>query len=1213
MSSNNHPEKLKKYEYLYNSMNQGVVYQNAEGHITDANPAAQRLLGVSLDQLQGRESIDPRWKAIKEDGSDFPGEKHPAMRSLKTGETIKNEIMGIYHPQKDSHVWILVSAEPVFEDHSDEPVEVYTTFTDITERVISEKQLKHQTELQIILTDISGSFINTRDFTADNVINHSLEKLGEYLNADRIYIFDYEHEIKNIRNTYEWCNKGIEPQIENLQETPFSEAEEWVEAHFRGETLNIPDVFELDEDDDTRQFLEPQGIKSIITVPVFDNDQCIGFVGVDSVADHKIYGDIDEKILRIYAQLLVNLYKQKSAQKEISEKQSFLEDIFESTNSLIATKSTDGKYLLVNRKWTETTGLTAEKCIGKTDFDLFPPDIAQQFWDNDRSALKHNKLIETEEILLDEESGQNRYFLSNKFPVKDHNNDTKGLCFITHEITDRKEAENQLKDTNQRLQKLLDSQTNYVVRTDLEGNLVYANRKYEEEFGWLHNRDEIIGKSGLVSIMDYHHQRTRETVEYCLKHPGSIKKVELDKPLKDGTVQTTLWEFVCLTDNDGNPFEIQSMGFDITKEKKATEKLKKSEKKYKTLFQDSPDGYLILSEGKFIDCNSAALNILGYEDKDQLVGKSPAQISPEYQPDGHTSEKNAKFFIQSAEEKGTTNFEWELMKADGTKVLIKVSLTQIEYEEKEVLFVTWRDITEQKKNEQQIRLLSEVIEQSPMYVVITDPKGKPRYVNSSLVQKTGFTREEIFASKKELWKSGYHSKEFYKNLWDTISSGNKWTGEFYNKTKDGEYFWENAVIFPIKDDKGKIRHFVGVKEDITIKKQAEEERIARKEAEASNEAKSKFLSRMSHEFRTPLNAIMSYSYILEQSGTQDYKQLRQLQAINRSGNHLLQLIEDILDFSKIETTEIEINNKTFSPFELLNDLNLMFEQKASDKGIYIHSDTGKLPAYITADEGKIRQIIVNILGNAVKFTDHGGVTIKAHIKPKKKNTKTRLLFSIADTGPGMTEKEISKIFTEFKQFSAGEKAGGTGLGMSISKGLTDAMNGLLNIESEPGKGTVMTVELPVEIPNEEESQQVSSTTVSAIKNSEPHPTTKDNITLLIVDDNEDNRDTLHDLLEPYGYNIHTAVDGIEGVEQAENIKPDIILMDIQMPGLNGYEASLKIKSRLGETVKIIAVTASEYERDQQKLSDHGLDDYLRKPFQPNDLFETIKYWISQIG
>ena len=1084
MKKNHSLKNNTKYRHLYNSMSQGVVYQNADGYITEANPAAQRLLGLTLAQLQGRKSIDPRWKAIRKDGSDFPGEQHPAMRALKTGETIKNEIMGVYHPNKGTHVWILVSAEPITTNSSEEPVEVFATFTDVTDQIIAEKRLNHQSELQTILTDISGSFINTIDDSPDSVINKSLEMLGGYMNADRIYIFDYEHDTKNIRNTYEWCNKGVLPQIDHLQEVSFSMVPDWVKAHFKGETMNIADVYSLDKEDGVRQVLEPQGIKSLITVPIIDHQKCIGFVGIDSVADHKTYGDIDEKILKIYTRLLLNLYKQISNRQEILEKQNFLEDIFQSANSIIAIKNLTGEYLFANKKMEEITGIPSKVIIGKHDEDIFSNADSSLYRENDLKAIKKDNVVEVEEKLELENNKTKKYFISNKFPVKNHKGEITGLCIISSEITERKNAEKKLKRINARLQNLVNSQTNYVLRVDLKGNFNYANHKYVEDFGWLYNNQEITGALALKSIRKYHHKRAEDAVEFCVKHPGTIKKVELDKPLQNGDTQTSLWEFVCLKDDNGAPSEIQCVGFDIT---------------------------------------------------------------------------------------------------------------------------------EQKKNQEQIRLLSEVIEQSPMHVVITNPNGNIEYINSSLLNKLGYSEEELIGKKTSIWKSGHHSEEFYENLWSTIKSGNKWTGEFYNKTKNGEFFWEKAVVSPITDDQGGIKHYVGVKEDVTIKKLAEEERIARKEAQASNEAKSKFLSRISHEFRTPLHAIMSYSYILKKDEIFNNKQNKQLQAIIRSGNHLLQLIEDILDYSKIEKNNIEIKYQTFNPQELIEDIKLMFNQRAIDKGIYFDSEAEDLPNFITADEGKIRQVIVNILGNAIKFTSKGGVKVKAQAKLRDGKEKAIILISVKDTGPGMTKGEIDQVFTEFKQFSAGEKEGGTGLGMSISKGLVDAMNGTLTIESEPGAGTLMRIELPVDITDMGNLPKSIKNSDTAAFDKYGESTNQDHITLLIVDDNEDNRDTLYDLLEPYGYTIYTAIDGYEGIKKAKQVRPNIILMDIQMPGLNGYETSHKIKKEpFGQKTKIIAVTASEYEKDEERLSDNGLEDYLRKPFQPDDLFEKIQYWISRI-
>lgn len=1208
-------KRLKKYSHLYNSMNQGVVYQNADGYITDANPAAQRLLGLSLAQLQGRKSVDPRWKAIRQDGSDFPGEEHPAMLSLKSGKPVRDAVMGIYHPEKDIHVWILVNANPIFEDNSnDEPSEVYTTFTDITQRIISEKRLKHQSELQAILTDLSGSFINISGLSADEVIDRSLMKLGKYLDGDRAYIFDYEHEQENIRNTYEWCKDGIEPQIDQLQETPYSMVPDWIDAHFNGKAMNIPDVMKLDKEDGVRQVLEPQGIKSLITVPIYDKEKCIGFLGIDSVADHLTYGDIDENILRIYSQLLTNLYRKVEAQKEIAVKQSFMDGIFQSSNSLIAIKSSKGKYLFVNKQWEKVTGIKSEDTIGNTDFDFFPPEIARQFVENDRQALEEDRIIETEEVLPDEVKGKHRYFLSNKFPIKSPNGKSKGLCFVAFEITKRKEMLEELRETNHKLQNLVNSQTNYVIRANLEGFITYANPKYIEDFGWLNSGGEVIGLPALSSIQDYHHQLTRQTVEACIKSPGTIKKIELDKPNKNGSIQTSLWEFVCLTDKDGNPTEIQSLGFDITSEKTMQERLTESENKYRTLFEDSPVGFLLFKDGVIIDCNVAALNIIGYDNKGQLIGQSPADISPAFQQDGNPSSQLLNNFIKKAHQDGYATFEWLLNKVDNTTLILNVTLSTVIFNNEKMLFVTWHDITKERKNEERLDLLSEVIEQSPMHVVITDPRGTIEYVNSSLINEGGYSREELIGKKSDIWRSGYHSEAFHKKIWDTITSGKKWAGELYNKTKAGKYYWENAVISPIKDSRGNIKYFVEIKEDITLKKQARKEKIAREEAEAANKAKSRFLSRMSHEIRTPLNAIMSYSHLLQRNESHSDKQKKQLHAIIRNGDHLIKLIEDILDYSKLESNNTEVVNRIFSPKTIIEDMELMFRQAAENDGISLECITHEIPRFISSDEGKIRQILVNIIGNSIKFTDHGGVTIKTSFISNSAQNKGWLQFIVSDTGIGMTKDELDRIFIEYAQFSSDKMEEGTGLGMAISKQLINAMLGTLEIESEPGTGTEMKISIPVKVVDKKEITVTQKQKITEKPANGDATSNKENIKILIVDDNEDNRDTLYELIEPYGYDIFIAVDGLDGVEKAKKIVPNIILMDIYMPKLDGYETSMQIKSELSsEVVKIIAVTASEFERDEQKLSDFGLDDYLRKPFKPEELFEKIQYWISQLN
>ena len=1193
-----------RFQNLYNSMNQGVVYQDLKGEIIAANPAAEKFLGLSLDQMQGRKSIDPRWKSIRPDGSDFPGDEHPAMVSLKTGKPVYNEVMGIYHPLKDYYVWILVSAEPIINEKTSAPIEVFTTFIDITDQIIAEKRLMHQSKLQALLTEISSTFINTHGMTEESIINASLEKLGTYMNVDRIYIFDYDHENELTSNTFEWCKEGIEPQIKWLQDVPYSMVPGWVEAHKKGLAMNFPDIFQLDEDDGIRQVLEPQGIKSIITVPIFNENDCIGFVGVDSVIDHKIYGDIDEELLRIYAQLLVNLTIQVQTKQNIERNQRFLDDLFQSSGAVMVIKDLQGKYLMVNRKWEEVTGHMRETVLGKTDFDLFSADVAKQFFDNDQKAIIEGRPTEVEEKLTDGVNNSTRYFKAIKFPVKDFNNQITGVCGIISEITEKRKVEAELKNTNARLLNLVNSQTNYVLRTDLSGILIYANRKYNDDFGWLHSDGSVLGNAGLMSIMEYHHERTMETVAKCLQNPGTIFKAELDKPVKNGGIQTTLWEFVCLVDNEGNPSEIQCMGFDITNEKRSNIKLEQSQKKYKTLFDDSPTAYLILKDDIFVNCNKSALNLFNGQESD-IIGKSPADISPPFQDGGESSAELVPSIYQEIENNGKSTFEWTIVRPDGSTFLALITASLIDYEDQTAFLISWDDITKEKETYDRNKLLSEVIEQSPMYVRITDPNGIIEYANTSYLTKIECTFNDILGRQSMIWSADKQFSMDYEELKNKIKNGEKWNGEISNTNKNGEQFWENIVVSPVLDTRGRVKYFVEVSEDITIKKEAEKIQFARKEMEAANEAKNRFLSNMSHEIRTPLQAIMGYSHILKKSDNLNAKQAKQINSILRSGNHLVNLIEDILQFSIIESGKLTLNKNRFKFSDLLNDIKLIFEHKIEQKGTYLHLPEADCMEYIYADEGKIRQVLLNIIGNAVKFTSIGGTNVEIKFEEIDDASITKISVTVSDTGPGMTKDELENIFIEFKQFDLGMKEGGTGLGMSISYHLIKEMNGDISLQSTPGKGTTVNFHIMVQhVPNE---QIVEYIALSDENNIDIKSEADTNKKILIVDDNEDNRETLRDMLEPRGYLIFEAIDGLDGVIKAQEIIPDLVLMDIRMPNMDGYEASGIIsKSNIGASVKIIAVTASEFQKDEEKISANGIDGYLRKPYHPDELYEIIE-------
>jgi PAS domain S-box-containing protein len=395
--------------------------------------------------------------------------------------------------------------------------------------------------------------------------------------------------------------------------------------------------------------------------------------------------------------------------------------------------------------------------------------------------------------------------------------------------------------------------------------------------------------------------------------------------------------------------------------------------------------------------------------------------------------------------------------------------------------------------------------------------------------------------------------------------------------------------------------------DISERKQAESDRIAREAAEEASRAKSAFVANMSHEIRTPLNAIIGFAQILERDPALTPQQADHVRTVSRSGMHLLQLINDILDMSRIEAGRITLNKSVFCLHDLLNDLATMFRFRAESKGLQLHIEwDDNVPQYVTADEGKLRQVLVNIIGNAIKFTETGGVAVRMRADMTE-GTSTegtaslRLLTEVEDTGPGIPEEDLDRIFEAFQQAETGMKVGGTGLGLAISREFVAMMGGELTVKSQVGKGTCFRFDVLLK-PADAISAQERLTVRRVVKlESDAAP-----LRVLVVDDILTNRTMLCALLRPLGFEVAEASNGAEAVKVFEQWSPQAILMDLRMPVMDGYEATRQIKStETGHATAIIAVTASAFEDYKEQVMAAGADAFLRKPFRPEELYEEL--------
>ncbi|MDO8963818.1 MAG: response regulator [Coriobacteriia bacterium] len=500
-------------------------------------------------------------------------------------------------------------------------------------------------------------------------------------------------------------------------------------------------------------------------------------------------------------------------------------------------------------------------------------------------------------------------------------------------------------------------------------------------------------------------------------------------------------------------------------------------------------------------------------------------------------------------------------------------------------------------SEEELAKLSLAVTQSPAATVITDETGVIEYVNPRFRELSGYSSEELIGQNLRLLKSGITKPEAYTAMWSTISSGRQWRGEIINRRKDRSLYWVQESISPVRDAMGRT-YYVGVQEDISAIKEAEEAlSMAAEAANAANRAKSDFLATMSHEIRTPMNAIIGMAELLEETPLDD-EQTRYVRIFRSAGESLLTLINDVLDLSKIEAGRFELDVREFDVEKLVEDTAEVLAVRARDKGIELLASVGTdVPSHVVGDPDRLRQVIVNLVGNAVKFTEAGHVLIGVTTADGSTPEAPRLRFSVTDTGIGIPAEKLMTVFSAFTQAdsSTTRKYGGTGLGLTISRHLANLMGGDISVTSTVGRGSTFSLEAtfgPAE-------GVVDSDALSGLSG----------IRALVVDDTEANRIIERQYLECAGATVDEAVGGTEALEMFRDLRRayDIVLLDLRMPEMSGIQLAARIRAELGSrTPAMIVVSSDSRAGDAQRAREAGAHALLTKPVRRRDLVTAVR-------
>jgi len=540
-----------------------------------------------------------------------------------------------------------------------------------------------------------------------------------------------------------------------------------------------------------------------------------------------------------------------------------------------------------------------------------------------------------------------------------------------------------------------------------------------------------------------------------------------------------------------------------------------------------------------------------------------------------------------------------------------------------------------EKLKKRIEILEHALGATDVHFTVHDHQGRFLYVNPPGLAAQNLRLEDIEGkSWRELGFPEEVGIPFDKQVEQVFSEEISIRTETEFPTKEGPRIFEN-VFQPAYDSSGEVIVLVATRQDITNIRTTEEAlrksnvelqertselaaaldtaRQLRDQAEKANRAKDTFLSNMSHELRTPLNAILGYSQLMARDVDVTPMQQEYLETIARSSEYLIGLINDVLTMAKIESGRTTLQENAFDLHRQIHGLQEMFQLRADHKSITLLLDIASdVPKYIYADESKLRQVLMNLLSNAVKFTKEGGVTLRIECQSQDtKTAKAMLLVEVEDTGAGIVPEEMEALFEPFMQTASGQQSQeGTGLGLPISKQFVDLMGGELDVSSIERQGSTFHLQIPVILADEDAVEGLGTQSQLRITGIEPGQTAPDGgpFRLLVVEDNTSNRELLIKLLTHFGFELRTATDGAEGLETWEQWQPHLIWMDMRLPVMDGYEATRQIKARAeatGRSAIVVALTASAFEEDREAILAAGCDDFIRKPYRENQIFDAL--------
>jgi len=911
-----------------------------------------------------------------------------------------------------------------------------------------------------------------------------------------------------------------------------------------------------------------------------------------------------EAELRAYQEHLEELVEERTA--ELRESEERYRTLFDGVPVGLYRTKPDGEVLDANLAAAQMLGYPSREEV------LQAVNTANVYVDPEE-RLRWQALMEREGVVRDFEERVRRYdgtviWLNDTArAVKDDQGRVLYYEGSLEDISERKEFEEEIRRQKDYYEALFVNSPVAVVTAGLDANVVSWNPMAEKLFGYTQqeaigrNLDDLVANDASIRAEAVGY--TRQVLEFGLER----MQVTTRRTRKDGSlVDVEVLGLPAIV--AGEMVGYIAIYHDITELKSIERELRLQKDYYEALFVNSPVAVVTVDlDAYVVSWNPMAEKLFGYT-QEEVIGRNLDDLVAKHP---QVREEALRYTHQALTEGLVVQATTRRTRKDGSLVDVEALALQVTVAGEKVGYIAiYLDITELKRIERELRLQKDYYEalfvNSPVAVVTADLDANIVSWNPMAEKLFGYNQEEVFGKNlDDLVANDPRVREEALRYTHQALAEDRVQATTKRTRKDGSLVDVEVLALPTIVA-GEMVGFIVIYYDIS------ELQEARRAAEAANQAKSAFLANMSHELRTPLNAILGFTQLMNRDPTLTAEQGENLGIINRSGEHLLALINDVLDMSKIEAGRVTLDEGSFDLYRLLDGLEEMFRLRAEEKGLALKFERAEtVPQYVRTDEGKLRQVLSNLLGNAVKFTQEGGVTLRISTKDEGLLTKeesssilrpSSLVFEVEDTGPGIPPEDLEAVFDPFVQATGeGRSQEGTGLGLPISRQYVRLMGGDLTACSGLEGGCLFKFEVQVGLADVAEVGSARPTRrVLGLQPSQPV------YRLLVAEDDDTNRRLLVRLLRPLGFEVQEVVNGQEAIEVWQCWEPHLIWMDMRMPVIDGYEAIRRIKGTTkGQTTVIVALTASAFEEDRERVLSQGCDDFVRKPFREDEIYDVL--------